>query len=113
MNVTNGESLLRKVNRFAKIVLKSVRNVMDVMNGEIFVKFVKNVINVINGENHLKKINEFVKWTRNVINVINGEDFLKKTHGFVDFVINYMIPVKIKLLIVLLDIHKRIVIIKP
>src|SRR6266540_1140945 len=97
MNVINGENHLKKVNEFVKFALKSVRN----------------VINVINGENHLKKINEFVKWIRNVINVINGEDFLKKTHGFVNFVINYMFQVKIKLLMVLLDIHKRIVIIKP
>src|SRR6266498_1915192 len=93
MNVINGENHLKKVNEFVKFALKSVRNVM-------------------NGENHLKKINEFVKWIRNVINVINGEDFLKKTHGFVNFVINYMFQVKTKLLMISLDIHKLIVIIK-
>ena len=65
MNVMNGKNVPRKVNRFVKFLLKSVKNVMNVMNGKIFVKLVGNVINVILSMQHQRicqdRIGYFIK----------------------------------------------------
>ncbi len=103
IDVINGSNLLKKINRFVKFVMKYVRY-LDI----------RNVMNVINGVNLQKKIKSFVNFVLNHIikSVMNWEDFLERIHGFVNFVMNYMIPAEIKLLMISLDVHKLIVIIK-